>query len=52
MRVKQHLLTDFRPELSYVAGLNAIWECHLALSKVNRSYDSTAAALIEEGISS
>ncbi|KAI6822143.1 hypothetical protein KC340_g10094 [Hortaea werneckii] len=52
MRVKQHRLTDFRPELSYVDGVNAIWECHLALSKRKRSYDSTAAALIEEGISS
>ncbi|KAI7155048.1 hypothetical protein KC349_g7243 [Hortaea werneckii] len=52
MRVKQHLLTNFRPELSYVDGVNAIWECHLALSKRRGSYDSTAAALIEEGISS
>ncbi|RMY21143.1 hypothetical protein D0867_03512 [Hortaea werneckii] len=52
MHARQHRLTNFRPELSYVAGLNAIWECHLALSKRKRSYDSTAAALIEVGISS
>lgn len=51
MRVKQHQLASFRPELSYVDGLNAIWECHLALSKRKRSCDSIAAALIEEGVS-
>ncbi|KAI7612775.1 hypothetical protein KC346_g7651, partial [Hortaea werneckii] len=59
MHASQHRLTMFRPELSYVAGLNAIWECRLALSDLKLSYDwsdnaidPVAAALIEKGISS
>lgn len=59
MHAKRYRLTGFRPELSYVAGLNAIWECRLALSNLKLSYDwsdnaidPVAAALIEKGISS
>ncbi|KAI6823044.1 hypothetical protein KC332_g8847 [Hortaea werneckii] len=52
MHASQHILAVFRPELPYVDGLNATYECHLALSHRKRGYDSTAAALIEEGISS
>ncbi|RMZ20817.1 hypothetical protein D0859_15178 [Hortaea werneckii] len=59
MHTKQYRLTGFRPALSYVAGLNAIWECRLALKDLKLSYDWSdnaidpiAAALIGAGISS
>ncbi|RMY84213.1 hypothetical protein D0861_07063 [Hortaea werneckii] len=52
MHASQHILAGFRPELPYVDGLNATYECHLALSNRHHGHDSIAAALIEEGISS